>query len=258
MLKNYWQIAWRFLSRNKVFTSIHILGLALGICGCLALFLITHYELSFDRHWADGDRIYRIVGDVHQPDGQEEFLNSPVKDVAGFETQIPGFEAKAAVYSMDGKIAVPQAEGPEKKMDNRVGDMYQRTAIITSSGYFDIFRYQWLAGNAATLDEPYHVVLTASRGRVYFGNIPPAEMLGKTVVYDDSVPVHVSGIIMDQAGNTDVGYTDFISITTAPHCYWKSDIPATDWTPLSPHQSMAFVKLAKQMMGRVWRRSPRY
>ncbi len=245
MLKNYWRIAWRFLTRNKVFTAIHILGLSLGICGCLVLFLITHYELSFDREWQDGNRIYRIVGDVHGPDGQEEFLNSPVRDVAGFETQIPGFEAKAAVFTMDGNIAVPQTEGPEKKMDNRVGDMYQRTAIITSSGYFDIFRYQWLAGNAASLDEPYHVVLTASRGRLYFGNISPAEMIGKTVVYDDSVPVHVSGIIRDLAGNTDMGYTDFISITTATHSYWKSDIPKTDWTTLSQHQSEAFVKLGK-------------
>ena len=245
MLKNYWRIAWRFLSRNKVFTSIHILGLALGICGCLVLFLITHYELSFDRQWADGDRIYRIVGEGHQADGEERFMNSPFKDVAGFETQIPGFEAKAAVYDMDGKIAVPQAGAPEKPMDNRVGDMYQRTAIITSPGYFDIFRYQWLAGNAATLDQPDRVVLTASRGRLYFGNISPAEMIGKTVIYDDSVPVHVSGIIRDPTGNTDVGYTDFISITTATHGYWKGDIPTTDWTPLSPHQSMAFVKLVK-------------
>src|SRR5580658_6932156 len=141
MLKNYWQIAWRFLLRNKVFTSIHILGLALGICGCLVLFLITHYELSFDRQWPDGNRIYRIVGTRHLPDGEDEFMNSPYRDVAGFETQIPGFEAKAAVYDMDGKIAVPQAEGPEKTFDNRVGDMYERTAIITSAGYFDIFRY---------------------------------------------------------------------------------------------------------------------
>jgi putative ABC transport system permease protein len=245
MLTNYWRIAWRFLWRNKVFTSIHILGLALGICGCLVLFLITHYELSFDRQWPDGNRIYRIVGTRHLPDGEDEFMNSPYRDVAGFETQIPGFEAKAAVYDMDGKIAVPQAEGPEKTFDNRVGDMYERTAIITSAGYFDIFRYQWLAGNAATLDEPNHVVLTASRGRLYFGNISPAEMIGKAVVYDDSVPVHVSGIIRDPAGNTDVGFTDFISVTTATHSYWKSDIPTTDWTTLSPHQSMAFVRLAK-------------
>jgi hypothetical protein len=119
MLKNYWRIAWRFLSRNKEFTAIHILGLSLGICRCLVLFLITHYELSFDRQWQDGNRIYRIVGDIHRPDGEQGFLNSPIKDVAGFETQIPGFEAKAAVFNMDGNIAVPQAESPEKKIDNR-------------------------------------------------------------------------------------------------------------------------------------------
>ncbi|HTR28301.1 MAG TPA: ABC transporter permease, partial [Puia sp.] len=245
MIKNYWRIAGRFLWRNKIFTSIHILGLALGICGCLVIFLIAHYELSFDRHWQGGERIYRIVGDIHRPDGQQEFLNSPSKEVAGFETQIPGFEAKAAVYSMDGKIEVPQPGQPAKAFDNRVGDMYERTAIITTSGYFDIFRYQWLAGKAATLDQPDHVVLTESRGRLYFGNISPAEMIGKTIVYDDSVQAHVSGIVKDQTGNTDVGYTDFISITTATHSYWKNDIPTIDWTPLQPHHSMAFVRLAK-------------
>jgi ABC-type lipoprotein release transport system permease subunit len=245
MFKNYWRIAWRFLWRNKTFTSIHILGLALGICGCLVIFLIMHFELSFDRQWQDGDRIYRIVGDRLQPDGEEVFMNSPYNGVAGFETQVPGFEAKAAVYSMTGKIAVPQTGAPEKVFDNHVGDMYQRTAIITTSDYFNIFRYQWLAGNAATLDQPEHVVLTESRGRLYFGNISPAEMIGKTIVYDDSVPVHVSGVVKDQAGNTDVGYTDYISITSATHSLWKNNIPTTDWTSLRPHQSMAFVKLAK-------------
>ena len=37
MLKNYWLIAWRTIARNKIFTTINILGLALGICGCVKL-----------------------------------------------------------------------------------------------------------------------------------------------------------------------------------------------------------------------------
>jgi putative ABC transport system permease protein len=170
MLTNYWRIAWRFLQRNKVFTSIHVSGLALGICGCLVIYLIVHYELSFDRHWADGDRIYRIAGVLHRSEGVEMIANSPTDDVAGFETQIPGFEAKAAVFAFGGKIAVPQPGAPEKTYDNHLGDMYDHTAVITSRGYFDIFKYQWLAGNAASLDAPNHVVLTESRGRLYFGN----------------------------------------------------------------------------------------
>ena len=245
MLKNYWRIAWRFLWRNKIFTSIHILGLSLGICGCLVIFLITHYELSFDRQHPDGDRIYRIVGYVHRPDGEERFMNSPDDDVAGFETQIPGFEAKAAVFGFGGKITVPKQGAPAKEFKNHLGDLYQQTAVITSPDYFHIFQYQWLAGNAATLDQPNQVVLAESRGRLYFGNISAAGMIGKTVIYGDSLQVHVSGIVKDQPGNSDLAYTDYISISTATHSFLKSEIPTTDWTSLRPHRSMAFVKLAK-------------
>jgi putative ABC transport system permease protein len=245
MLKNYWRIGWRFLQRNKIFTAIHVLGLSLGICGCLVLFLITHYEFSFDRNWADGERIYRIVGERHSPDGNEGFMNSPNDDVAGFETQIPGFESKAALYEHHGKIAVLKTGGKAKEFDNHIPNTWQATAAFTRPGYFDVFRYSWLEGTARSLDQPDNVVLTESRARLYFGDIPLGEMMGKTVVYDDSIQMHVAGVVKDPAGNTDFGYTDFLSLTTATHSFLKNRIPTADWTSLSPHQSMAFVKLAR-------------
>ena len=70
-------------------------------------------------------------------------------------------------------------------------------------------------------------------------------MIGKTVIYDDSLQVSVAGIVKDWTENTDFGYTDFISISTATHSFLKNQIPTEDWSSLSPHQSMAFVKLAK-------------
>jgi putative ABC transport system permease protein len=248
MLKNYWTIAWRNITRNKVFTTINILGLALGICGCLVLYLITNYEFSFDRHRPDGDRIYRIVGERKSPDGEEGFMNSPIDRVAGFETQIPGFESKAALYDCDFKISIPKTGQPAKQFENHIaGSLYQRSAIFTWPSFFDVFPYRWLAGSARTLDQPDNVVLTESRARLYFGDLPPADMIGKIVIYDDSLPVHVSGIIKDYQGNTDIGYTDFLSITTGPHSSLKDRIPKADWSILSPHQSMAFVKLDKDV-----------
>jgi putative ABC transport system permease protein len=56
--------------------------------------------------------------------------------------------------------------------------------------------------------------------------------------------VNVSGIVKDWEGNTDFGFTDFISISTATHSFLKNHIPTDDWSSLSPHRSMAFVKLA--------------
>ena len=64
MLKNYFQIAWRNISRHKIYTLINVTGLAFGICACLVIYLINSYDLSFDRFHPDGNRIYRIVGEA--------------------------------------------------------------------------------------------------------------------------------------------------------------------------------------------------
>ena len=225
MLKNHWRIAWRFLTRNKVFTAIHILGLSLGICGCLVLFLITHYEFSFDRDWPDGDRVYRIVGAHHSPDGQENFMNSPYYDVAGFETQIPGFEAKAAVYERHLKIVVQKMGEAAKEFDNQIPNSYQATTAFTRPGYFNIFRYTWLEGDGRSLDQPNNVVLTENRARLYFGNIPLSEMMGKTVVYDDSLTDACFGD-RERSGRPIpiFGIPIFFPLITATHSFLKNRI----------------------------------
>src|SRR5260370_8147933 len=61
MLKNYLTVALRNILRNKAFSVINILGLAIGISSALVIYLIVHYDFSFDRFEPDGDRIYRVV-----------------------------------------------------------------------------------------------------------------------------------------------------------------------------------------------------
>lgn len=245
MFKNYFKIAWRNITRHKIYTIINVFGLALGICACMVIYLITSYEFSFDRFHKDGDRIYRIVGELQRSDGEKGFLNSPDNDVAAFQNQIPGFETAVGVYSYGVDITVPGDNKQPKKFNNRIENSYTSSTIITWPQYFDIFQYTWLAGNEQALNEPYKVVLTGKRAQAYFGNIPVSRMIGKTVIYDDSLRVSVAGIVKDWTGNTDFGYTDFISISTATHSFLKQQIPREDWSSLGPHRSMAFVKLAK-------------
>ena len=244
MLKSYFKIAWRNILRHKVYTLINVTGLAFGICACLVIYLINSYDLSFDRFHPDGDRIYRIVGEASHGNSEKMFLNSPFQDVAGFQNQIPGFEAVSGYYQYGAKTAIPVSGQPDKKFNGSL-DNGGIASIITGPTYFDIFKYQWLAGNAATLNEPFRVVLTASRAVQYFGNLPLNKLIGKTVIYDDSLKVTVSGIIKDWDKNSDFAYTDFISISTATHSFLKNRIPTEDWSSLSPHQSQAFVKLSK-------------
>ncbi|HEX9510559.1 MAG TPA: ABC transporter permease [Puia sp.] len=245
MIKSYFIIAWRNLIRNKIYSIINVLGLALGICACIVIYLITSYEFSFDKFHPDKERIYRIVGEGREPSGETMFLNSVVPDVARFQHQIPGFEAEAGFHNYGANIKIPDGDRPAKKFENRIAGSRSSTAIITWPEYFDVFKYDWLAGNAASLNEPFKVVLSENRARKYFGELPPDSMIGKTVIYDDSLRVTVSGIVKDWNKNTDFGFTDFISISTATHSFLKSQIPTDDWSSLQIHNSMAFVKLVK-------------
>ena len=60
MFKSYWTLAWRTLVRNKLYTLVNVLGLALGICACLVIYLIASYEFSFDTFHPDRDRIFCV------------------------------------------------------------------------------------------------------------------------------------------------------------------------------------------------------
>jgi putative ABC transport system permease protein len=245
MLKNYFKIAWRSISRQKINTSINITGLAFGICACLVIYLINSYDLSFDRFHPDGDRIYRIVGEAQRENGEKIFLNAPLPEMAGFQTQIPGFDVACGYFQYGGRTTIRESGKPDK---NFSGDLDRGgiASIITSPLYFDIFSYHWLAGQASSLNQPFHVVLTKSRAVQYFGNLPLSKMIGKTVVYDDSLKLTVTGILEDWKENSDFAYTDFISIKSATHSFLRNRIPTEDWSNLGPHQSQAFVKLSKE------------
>ncbi len=157
MLKNYFKIAWRNISRRKVYTAINILGLAFGICACIAIYLVGSFELSFDKFHPDKDRIYRIVGDMERASGEKRFLNCPILDAAGIQRSVPGFETTAGLHLYNGKISIPGTNNIIKKFDNRIDNSYQSTSIITWPSYFDVFIYQWLAGNAQSLNEPWEL-----------------------------------------------------------------------------------------------------
>jgi putative ABC transport system permease protein len=63
MIKNYFKTAWRNLQHNKIFSLINVTGLLIGISASLVIFLIVHYDFSFDKFEKNGGRIYRVVSD---------------------------------------------------------------------------------------------------------------------------------------------------------------------------------------------------
>src|SRR5689334_24102930 len=96
MFKNYFIIAVRTLLKNKVFSVINILGLAIGISASLVIYLLVDYHFSFDKFEKDRDRIYRVTSNFIF--SGESFKNAGVtspmpaaikKDLTGFEAVVP-------------------------------------------------------------------------------------------------------------------------------------------------------------------------
>ena len=245
MLHNYFRIATRILARNKLYTTINVLGLALGICGCLVIWLVGSYEMSFDRFHPGGDRIYRVG-----TGGTAEVL-PPMPDA--FRKTIPGLEIVTAFFPIyQGQtVMIPAGDKPGTRYDAAAeGQDGMPGVIVADADYFSIFRYQWVAGNpAVALQQPFTVVLTESRARRYFGSLPPESVIGKEVIYQDSLHVHVSGVVRDWTEHTDLPYTDFISFPTIAGSFLKDVRHMDDWMP---HRGMGmwywptcFVRLAK-------------
>ncbi|HXB95220.1 MAG TPA: ABC transporter permease [Puia sp.] len=240
MFKSYWTIAWRTLVRNKVYTFVNVAGLALGICACLVIWVIVHYEFSFDRNHPDGKRIYRINSYEQILKNEREFLSTVVlADLPeAVRKQVPGVEVVAPYHALMNDTATI-AGARNRQFD------YPVQSITAGPEYFRIMAYDWLAGSQQTaLSYPFSVVLTESRARLYFGNIPSEAVIGREVVYQDSLRVHVSGVVRDWTEHTDFPFTDFISESTVEHSFLFRTLHLDSSQHRGPALVSVLVKLA--------------
>lgn len=236
MLKTQLRVCVRHIRRNKAFSLINVLGLSLGICICLVIYLIVHFELTFDTFHPGGKHIYRITNERSSgEDFNKDASLPPIMTVAARQT-IPGLEAVAGYSRFESHIGRPGIAGQSPNT---------RSTIITDGNYFSIFPYHWLVGSPLTaLDAPFRVVLTASNARSLFGNMPMQAILGQPLTFNDSLEVFVSGIVEDWSGNTDFPFTAFISRSTVRESFLRNTIDLDRWGDLRfPWNSYALVKL---------------
>jgi len=208
MFSNYFKIAWRSIRRNKLFSLINIIGLSIGISATVVIFLIAQYDLTFDKFHKDSDRIYRIVSNFSYQGnmGYTRGVSGPVPQVV--KTQVTGVELTVPVFSIAPDVFIQNKTGAPTKFKSQ-----ERTAF-TNPDYFKLFSYTWLAGSPATaLNAPNTVVLGSNQAKIYFPNVPFAQIIGKIITYD-TLQVTVTGIVQTLTQNTDLTFKDFISYAT--------------------------------------------
>ena len=240
MWKNNLLVAWRSILKHKLQTIINIAGLAIGIAGCLLVYLITNYELDFNQKIVDKDRIYRVYTEFS---GSFSSLNPGVPMALPTATaDFTGVAVQSHFFTDQGKVEIPAENnrGTQKEFKD------EDDIIIAAPGYFDLIQnYEWLEGSPRqSLTEPFKVVLTEEKARTYFGIKDPREAIGREIIYQDSLHTTVSGILVEPDFQSDFHFTDFISYSSIEGSWLKEDYDVSNWDNVSSHTQL-FLKLSE-------------
>ncbi|MGB3606414.1 FtsX-like permease family protein [Psychroserpens sp.] len=206
MIKNYFKIAWRNITKHKAFSLINILSLSIGLSAALIIGMMVYHDFSFDKFHSKGNQIYRAVSDLEMNDDKFGNPGTPIPLGQTMAADYPEVEMKAhlLLYSTDKVISTST---------QKVSTINDR-AIFVEPSYFELFKYKWLAGNPNTaLDKPNKTVLVQSRAAYFFPNLTPNEIIGQVLDYGE-MQTSVSGIVADFEQNTDIIFNEFISYDT--------------------------------------------
>ncbi|TDK43523.1 ABC transporter permease [Algoriphagus formosus] len=186
MLQNYFKIALRNLRKQGFYSFINIFGLSVGVAVCMVIALFVINESSYDKHFKDGDRIYRISNKTVFGGRSSHNLYTPAALVRALPEEIPEVEA-AVHFREQGPYLVKRTNDSENLLERRV--------IWASKDFFKVFDLEMVSGTQeGILDEPGTVAISESMAEKYF---PNQEAVGESLILDNELEFRITGVYKD-------------------------------------------------------------
>ena len=199
MFRNFFKTAIRNLSKNKFFTILNVIGLALGMSLSLLFIALLTFLSRFDDFHPNGDRIYRVTTQIYDAQENPMLASAP----SGLAQNLTGFTGIEKVVRIDRSLYGNAVYG-EKKLS-----LY---GYFADSGFFDLFNYPLLKGNKATvLNHPNSLVLSQTEATKIFGDKEP---MGETINIEGWGSFVVTGICKDLPPNTHMEFGAIASYAT--------------------------------------------
>ena len=199
MLKNYLKIAFRNLTRHRIYSFINIAGLAVGIACAIIIMLWVKHELSYDKFNKNADRLYRVV------------FTDAQKDFYGFYQPGP-----LARYLKDNFPEVEQSTSysvMQWKVSHDVEGFFCKGGLVDSS-FFQMFTFPLEEGNAKTvLATANSIVISRSLAQKLFGNSDP---IGHPLKLNDRTGTVVTGVFSDVPSASHVQFDFVIPFSNGP------------------------------------------
>ncbi|MFB0565641.1 MAG: ABC transporter permease [Candidatus Aminicenantaceae bacterium] len=205
MFKNYLKIALRNLSKQKIFSAINILGLAVGLAGAILTFLFVQNELSYDRFHENEENLYRLHTLWHKEDGSIERAWKSVTMPMGpvVEEYFPEVTYSIRVSNDYATIKTG-------------GNLYNERITQVDKPFFKAFSFPLIMGDPSSVfSQDYSMVLTEDHARKYFGDANP---IGKTLILihgQEQSEFVVTGVAEQPPSNSSISFDILIDIESA-------------------------------------------
>ena len=186
MLKNYIKIALRNIIRNRIFSFINIVGLAIGLAVSFCIIIYITHELSYDKHLENYDNIYRVDSHLDKREWRLPMTSLPL-----------AVEAKNKIPGIKSFVRLRKGYDVTLKLDNN--EFVFKDAYYSDPGLFNIFTFVFTHGSKEqALVDPNSIVLTEEAAIKCFGR---TNVVGETIeVSEDtaSAIVKITGVIKNE------------------------------------------------------------
>ena len=169
----------RFLSRNKVYTLINVVGLSVSLAFVIIIGLYSQMEFGRDRWHKNADRIYVVCTHFEEGNENEEVGHWAMQPLLC--PRFPDVEASCAIAG--GKETVTLGNQEKKEVQ----------AMFADASFFQIFDFPLTMGERQrVLTRPEDIVITDEMATMLFGDSNP---MGKTVILRDTMAFTVRGVM---------------------------------------------------------------
>lgn len=216
MLRNYLKIALRSLLKNKVYSFLNIIGLAIAVVSSVIIFQYVLFEGSFDRFHSKADRIFRIRFDYYQ-NGEKDGSRASTYSAVGpaLQQDYPEVESFARL--------MPFGEGTVLTYNNQAH--FEKKIFYAEASFLNIFSFPLVKGDVETaLLKPNTIVISESAARRILGNEEPVGKIIQ-VFTGQPTPMEIVGVFQDVPENSHIKFDFLVSYTTTYPWGWTQ----SDW-----------------------------
>jgi putative ABC transport system permease protein len=221
MITIFLRTAWRAIFRNRVYSSLNILGFSTGLAcfGIIAIWLMQQW--SFDTMHKNADRIFQMNASVkNESDAWMEAVSAAPL----------GFTMNQELVEVENALRIDVTDAVVKGKQEQFKEDW---VLAADPSFFSFFDFKLLKGNAAlALSQPYSIVLSESIAKKYFGDADPVNQTLRIFSYDPDgkgADYTVTGIIEDCPENSHFRYSMIISFSTIEKAEPET-ITAKGWT----------------------------